>query len=55
MPKLYLPRKARERRLRSEEEAVGAEKHGFSDDITLEEKGFNRFLNELIKEKLKQE
>ena len=53
--RLYLPRNEGGRGLRSAEETVRTEEHGLSDYIRCEEKGSNRLLKKLIKEKTKRE
>ena len=53
--RLYLPRNTGGRGLRSAEETIRTEEHGLSDYIKNGDKGFNRFLTGLIKEKSKQE
>ena len=52
--RLYLPRNEGGRGLRSSEETVRTEEHGLS-YIRCEEKGSNRLLKKLIKEKTKRE
>ena len=53
--RLYLPRNEGGRGLRSAEETVRTEGHGLSDYIRCEDKGSNRLLKKLIKEKTKRE
>ena len=53
--RLYLPRSEGGRGLKSVEETIRTEEHGLSDYIKCKEKGYNRLLQRLTKERSKQE